>query len=362
MRENPGKKSERGFDALQPLKEKLAQQQQQMQQSAPNDSAQSHVPPPVEEERPPVKSAAQGLAEEFHIEASKDGADAAEVYKKIQEKLGDIDEQEVLAEMKKLGWNIEEKMASEDDMELSSLQTVKAVREKLGEPAGAIDGISYWILSNGDAAMLSGGAPEDRRLQRWGQGGYQKIKGIYYEYKDGSFKKISEDEVSHRRSAMMEAQRSNQKVEKKNSLDDAKKAPDNKKTDKASRQSKTDTSEKRDRIEMKEVNFDALHRTFHREVRHNHKTVPQAFEMTVQGLQIEIVRQFKDQLVADGEKSALLEGSLRHIEDLIRRGMWEVRGSKKRHEKKEKPERSESEKERFERELAADLAKIAAKT
>lgn len=93
--------------------------------------------------------------------------------------------------------------------------TAKEIREYLGEPAGKVDGISYWLLPDGAAAMLSGGPPEHRKLQRWGEGGFQKIKGVYYEYKDGAFKKMTNEEGLAREKAMREVPQKPKALKKK---------------------------------------------------------------------------------------------------------------------------------------------------
>ncbi|MCE9541673.1 hypothetical protein K8R03_03935 [Candidatus Kaiserbacteria bacterium] len=72
-------------------------------------------------------------------------------------------------------------------------ESLKDVKAQLGEPDGEIEKKSFWKLPDGRAAML------DRHLVTIAPGGMHELYGTVYEYKDGAFRTMSQEEVDERR-------------------------------------------------------------------------------------------------------------------------------------------------------------------
>lgn len=138
--------------------------------------------------------------------------DALEKYVEIKERLPEGDWGVYKKEVSAPGWNVKEsdgthisENKTSSYIELIPLgKTVKDMREAFGEPVGEVAGVPFWILEDGDAALLvpTGSGDGSRRPQRVGEKGFLSVKGTYYEFKDGAFHTMTEEEVKARQTAM----------------------------------------------------------------------------------------------------------------------------------------------------------------
>lgn len=143
------------------------------------------------------------LAEDFDKRAGADSARAMEMFQDIDATLPKEDRDLFVEKIRNLGWKVNGDVHQDPgSIELIPLgNTAEKLTEALGNPAGKVDGIPFWVLENGDGVMLSGGPQEGRYPQRYQDGGFSEIRGSLYEYKDRKFRKISEKEVAARRAA-----------------------------------------------------------------------------------------------------------------------------------------------------------------
>ncbi|TSC62600.1 MAG: hypothetical protein Athens041674_461 [Parcubacteria group bacterium Athens0416_74] len=143
------------------------------------------------------------LADDFDKQAGADSARAAELFQDIDATLSKEDREIFIEKVRGLGWKVNGDVHQESgSFELIPLgNTAEKLTEALGKPAGKVDGIPFWVLENGDGVVLSGGPVEGRYPQRFQNDGFSEIRGSFYEYKDGAFRKMSEKEVAARRAA-----------------------------------------------------------------------------------------------------------------------------------------------------------------
>lgn len=103
------------------------------------------------------------------------------------------------------GWEVTERVIDDPEEAPVLGKTFKEMKAALGDPAGKVAGISYWIHPDGRAVMLSAGSKENRHPEFWGEGGFRQIQGVFYEYKDGAFRKMTKEEAEERRKAIQNA-------------------------------------------------------------------------------------------------------------------------------------------------------------
>jgi|GEM_PF-5426479 len=161
-------------------------------------------------ETPEARDARIGvMADDFNTRARADLSKTDEIFREIRDQLAETDVEVFMQKVDALGWDEKDKVhetaVSEEHTELLPLgDTVKELKEKLGEPAGEVERIPYWILPDGDAVILSNGKDADvpKRPLRIGQSGYLNVKGKMHEYVLGAFREITDEEVKTRRTAM----------------------------------------------------------------------------------------------------------------------------------------------------------------
>lgn len=140
----------------------------------------------------------QRLAEEFNTFGEANGAEAADKYVEMRDALPENERGAFREAVIAYGWNINgdlhgtQEGADSDYIELLPLGTdITTLKEKLGPYEALLDGIPYWVLPDGHAAVMG---RRGEHATRVGPGGVIRVKNRWYRFENRSFNPVSAED------------------------------------------------------------------------------------------------------------------------------------------------------------------------
>lgn len=244
------------------------------------------------------------LAADFDRQARADLERAGDLYAVARDALPESEHELFRQKVRALDWDINGEVEPSGSVEyvelLPSNNSVDELKKQLGRYTDVVNGIPYWILPDGDAAVLG---KRSGYTQRVGDNGTVKVKGAWFKFAGGTFGAVSEeesvrlDEIERQREVEM-TKTGRKPVETKADGGGVSKP-----------EIKVTTPERPKRT-LREA-MPIFTRIRHREG----MTLEKAFVEASKGLSVRDRRLLSDDIVKSGENAGMMESILRHIRE-----------------------------------------------